>query len=89
MFIDDVKINVKAGDGGNGAMTFHREKYVDNGGPDGGDGGRGGDVFFEGDEGLSTLLDFKYQSVFKAQNGEPGRSKNQYGKFNGSRGFRK
>ena len=79
-FIDKAKIKVISGRGGNGIVAWRREKYVDKGGPAGGDGGRGGDVFFEGDEGLSTLLDFKYQSVFKAQNGEPGRSKNQYGK---------
>ncbi|MBR2385903.1 GTPase ObgE [bacterium] len=79
-FIDSAKIRVESGRGGDGTVAWRREKYVDKGGPAGGDGGRGGDVFFEGDEGLSTLLDFKYQSVFKAQNGEPGRSKNQYGK---------
>ena len=79
-FIDSAKIRVESGKGGDGTVAWRREKYVDKGGPAGGDGGKGGDVFFEGDEGLSTLLDFKYQSVFRAQNGEPGRSKNQYGK---------
>ena len=59
MFIDDVKINVKAGDGGNGAMTFHREKYVDNGGPDGGDGGRGGSIYFRVASNVNTLLEFR------------------------------
>ena len=75
-FIDSAKIKVQSGRGGNGAVAWRREKYVDKGGPAGGDGGRGGDVYFIGDEGLSTLLDFKFQSVFKAENGENGRSNN-------------
>ncbi len=78
-FIDSAKIKVQSGRGGNGAVAWRREKYVDKGGPAGGDGGRGGDVYFLGDEGLSTLLDFKFQSVFKAENGENGRSKNCHG----------
>lgn len=72
MVIDYVKISVKAGDGGSGAMTFRREKYVANGGPDGGDGGRGGSVYFKVDNNTSTLLDFKYKKEFKAENGKNG-----------------
>ena len=59
MFVDKVKIRIKAGDGGNGAVSFHREKYVAAGGPDGGDGGRGGNIVFVADTNLSTLVDFK------------------------------
>ncbi|MBQ7450122.1 GTPase ObgE [bacterium] len=79
-FLDKVKIKVLSGDGGNGAVAWRREKYVDKGGPAGGDGGRGGDVYFVADENVSTLLDFKFQSIFKAQNGENGRPKSQHGR---------
>ena len=79
-FIDKVKIKVISGTGGNGAVAWHREKYVDKGGPDGGDGGDGGSVYFIADENMTTLLDFTYRSIFQAQNGENGRIKNQYGK---------
>ena len=72
MVIDFVKINVKSGDGGNGAMSFRREKYVANGGPDGGDGGKGGNVILRVNKNTSTLLDFKYKKVFKAENGKNG-----------------
>ena len=74
MFVDVAKIRIKAGDGGNGAVSFHREKYVAAGGPDGGDGGRGGNVVFQADSNLSTLLDFRYKRRFVAQNGENGRA---------------
>ena len=70
MFVDVAKIRIKAGDGGNGAVSFHREKYVAAGGPDGGDGGRGGSIVFQADTNLSTLLDFRYKRRFIAQNGE-------------------
>ncbi|SHF13579.1 GTP-binding protein [Thermoanaerobacter uzonensis DSM 18761] len=80
MFIDTARIYIKAGDGGNGIISFRREKYVAYGGPDGGDGGKGGDVIFVTDPNLSTLLDFKYRKKYVAQNGENGRGKNQYGK---------
>ena len=79
MFVDTAKVEVKAGDGGNGMVAYRREKYVPLGGPAGGDGGRGGDIVFVVDEGLRTLMDFRYQRHFKAKNGENGRPKNQYG----------
>ena len=72
MFVDYVKIKVKAGNGGNGAITFHREKYVDNGGPDGGDGGNGGSIYFVADKNLNTLLNFRYSKKVEAKNGQNG-----------------
>ncbi|MBR7098979.1 MAG: GTPase CgtA, partial [Clostridia bacterium] len=69
MFVDHVKIQLKAGDGGNGAVAFHREKYVSAGGPDGGDGGRGGNVVFRVDQGTNTLLAFRYKHHFAAERG--------------------
>lgn len=80
MFVDQVKVYVKAGDGGNGMVAFRREKYVPKGGPAGGDGGNGADVIFEVEEGLRTLMDFRYKRHFKAPRGEHGMSKNQHGK---------
>ena len=80
MFIDTAKIKIKAGDGGDGAVSFHREKYVAAGGPDGGDGGRGGSVVFQVDDNLSTLADFRYKRKYTAQRGENGRGKRCFGK---------
>ena len=80
MFIDVAKILVRAGSGGNGAVAFHREKFVASGGPDGGDGGRGGDIVFEVDTNLSTLADFRYKRKYVAKNGEPGRGARCNGK---------
>ena len=80
MFIDNIKIYVKAGDGGNGAITFHREKYVNAGGPDGGDGGRGGNIIFDIDEGANTLLSFRYKRKFVAENGDNGKGGKMHGK---------
>jgi GTP-binding protein len=78
-FIDEARVYVHAGKGGDGAIAFLREKFRPFGGPAGGDGGRGGDVIFEVDEGLSTLLDFKYKPRLVARDGDPGRGKQQYG----------
>ena len=72
MFIDQTKIHLKAGDGGNGAVSFRREKYVAAGGPDGGDGGRGGSVIFRVDTGANTLLAFRYKHKFEAERGGDG-----------------
>ena len=79
MFVDNVKIYIKAGDGGNGAVAFHREKYVSAGGPDGGDGGHGGNVVFRVDEGTNTLLAFRYKHKFIAQNGGNGKGSKFHG----------
>ncbi len=79
MFVDYAKINLKAGDGGNGVVAFRREKYVPLGGPAGGDGGRGGSIIFVADEGLSTLMDFKYRRHFKGERGQHGQGKNMHG----------
>ena len=80
MFIDTAKIKIKAGDGGDGAVSFHREKYVAAGGPDGGDGGRGGSILFQVDDNLSTLADFRYKRKYTAQRGENGRGNRCFGK---------
>ncbi len=79
-FVDKAKIIIKAGNGGDGCSSFHREKYVSHGGPDGGDGGRGGNVIFYADDNMNTLLDFRFSRHFRAQNGENGKGKMQYGK---------
>jgi len=80
MFYDRTKICVKAGDGGSGVVSFRREKYVPLGGPNGGDGGRGGDIILEADEGLRTLVDFRYRRHYKADRGEHGQGKDMHGK---------
>ncbi len=80
MFVDIAKISIKAGDGGNGAVSFHREKYVASGGPDGGDGGKGGDVVFVADTNLSTLADFRYKRKYAAPNGNNGMSGRKNGR---------
>ncbi len=81
MFKDYTKIIIKSGDGGNGAVSFRREKYVAAGGPDGGDGGKGGDVYFQVDKDKNTLIDFRYNKKFNAGNGENGRGSNCNGKY--------
>jgi GTP-binding protein len=79
VFIDEVKINVKAGDGGAGCMSFRREAHVPKGGPDGGDGGRGGDVVLEADGALSSLIDYRYKRHFKAPKGVHGKGAIRHG----------
>jgi len=79
-FVDEVKINVKAGDGGRGCLSFRREKFIPRGGPDGGDGGSGGDVYLCTDSNLTTLLDFRYNAHYKASNGAHGMGKHMHGK---------
>jgi GTP-binding protein len=78
-FLDEAKVFVRSGDGGNGCVSFRREKFVEFGGPDGGDGGRGGDVYAECVDGLNTLIDYRYQQHFKAQKGTNGMGRNQAG----------
>ncbi len=80
MFIDIAKIKIKAGSGGNGAVSFRREKYVAAGGPDGGDGGKGGNIVFQVDDNLSTLADFRYKRKYAAPNGENGRGGRCFGR---------
>lgn len=80
MFVDKAKIKIKAGDGGDGAVSFHREKYVAAGGPDGGDGGKGGDVVFQVDDNFSTLIDFRYKRKYVAERGQNGAARNCTGK---------
>ncbi|WP_069385164.1 Obg family GTPase CgtA [Halomonas caseinilytica] len=79
-FVDEASIIVEAGKGGNGCLSFRREKYVPKGGPDGGDGGHGGSVYLIGDDALNTLIDFKYQRFYKAQNGQPGQGRQMSGR---------
>jgi GTP-binding protein len=80
VFVDKASITVKAGKGGNGAVSFHREKYVSAGGPDGGDGGRGGNIVLNVDMNMSTLMDFRYKRNYKAENGADGSGRNKTGK---------
>ncbi len=80
MFLDKAKIYLKGGDGGSGVVSFRREKYVAEGGPNGGDGGRGGNVIVKGDKGLKTLIDFKYKKHYKADRGQHGQGSNKHGK---------
>ena len=80
MFVDKAKIKIKAGNGGNGAVAFHREKYVASGGPDGGDGGKGGDIIFQVDTNLSTLADFRYKRKYTAENGQNGQGSRKNGR---------
>lgn len=80
MFVDKAKIRIKAGDGGDGAVSFHREKYVAAGGPDGGDGGKGGDIVFVADDNFSTLIDFRYKRKYVAERGQNGSAKNCSGR---------
>ena len=79
MFIDRVKIKMKAGKGGNGLVAFRREKYVPLGGPSGGDGGRGGDIIFEVDSNKSTLLDLRYSTMIRSEDGVVGKTKKMHG----------
>ncbi len=81
MFVDRAKIIIKSGKGGNGAVTFRRDPYVPNGGPDGGDGGKGGDVIFQADRNLRTLMDFKFKRKYEAEAGQNGMKKNRFGKY--------
>ncbi|MDP3383729.1 MAG: GTPase ObgE, partial [Phenylobacterium sp.] len=78
-FLDQCKIYIRSGNGGGGAVSFRREKYIEYGGPDGGDGGRGGDVWIEAVDGLNTLIDYRYQQHFKAETGEHGMGRNRHG----------
>ena len=78
-FLDQAKIYVKAGDGGAGCVSFRREKFIEFGGPNGGDGGRGGDIVIECVQGLNTLIDFRFQQHFKAKTGEHGMGKDRHG----------
>ena len=79
-FLDQVKIHIKAGDGGSGSPSFRREKFIEFGGPDGGDGGKGGSIILKSERNLNTLIDFRYQQHFKGKRGEDGKGKNKTGK---------
>src|SRR5258705_2623004 len=77
-FLDEAKVYIRSGDGGNGCVAFRREKYIEFGGPSGGNGGRGGDVIIEAVDGLNTLIDYRYQQHFKAQKGTSGMGKGRH-----------
>ena len=79
-FLDQVKIFIKAGDGGSGSPSFRREKFIEFGGPDGGDGGKGGSIILKSERNLNTLIDFRYQQHFKSERGSDGKGKNQTGR---------
>ena len=79
-FLDQVKIFIKAGDGGSGSPSFRREKFIEFGGPDGGDGGKGGSIILKSERNLNTLIDYRYQQHFKAQRGQDGKGKKMTGK---------
>ena len=79
-FLDQVKIFIKAGDGGSGSPSFRREKFIEFGGPDGGDGGKGGSIILKSERNLNTLIDFRYQQHFKAERGQDGKGKKRTGK---------
>ena len=81
MFVDDVTVELEAGTGGNGCMAYHREKFVEMGGPDGGNGGHGSDIIFQADEGLNTLIDLRYQKLIKGKKGENGMGSRKHGKL--------
>ena len=78
-FLDEAKVYIRSGDGGNGCVSFRREKFIEFGGPNGGDGGKGGDVIAEAVEGLNTLIDYRYQQHFFAKNGGAGMGKDRHG----------
>ena len=78
-FLDEAKVYIRSGDGGNGCVSFRREKFIEFGGPNGGDGGKGGDVIAEAVDGLNTLIDYRYQQHFKAKNGRGGMGKDRHG----------
>src|SRR6476469_928101 len=83
MFVDRVSVAIRAGDGGNGIVSFRHEKFVDKGGPDGGDGGRGGDVVFRASRNQNTLAAFRYQKLLQAKHGQPGDKRKRHGKNGG------
>ena len=78
-FLDEAKVYIRSGDGGNGCVSFRREKFIEFGGPNGGDGGKGGDVVAEAVDGLNTLIDYRYQQHFTAKNGRAGMGKDRHG----------
>src|SRR5260370_34012805 len=87
-FLDEAKVYIRSGDGGNGCVACRREKYIEFGGPSGGNGGRGGDVVIEAGDGLNTLIDYRYQQPFKAQKGTNGMGKDRHGGHGGAVGLK-